>query len=130
MSLSQYPWATFRKTKSGVRLHLRVVVTKDLTMPDKGVILPATHADRTQMNELVDIDSDAIHLFDRGYNDYKQFDKLCFKDVRFITRIKKNAKSKFYLNKFRTRKITFFLIRKCIWVMSKMGQKWKTRCAC
>lgn len=92
MSLSQYPWATFRKTKSGVRLHLRVVVTKDLTMPDKGVILPATHADRTQMNELVDIDSDAIHLFDRGYNDYKQFDKLCFKDVRFITRIKKNAK--------------------------------------
>lgn len=92
MSLSQYPWATFRKTKSGVRLHLRVVVTKDLTLPDKAVILPAKHADRTQMNELIDIDSDAIHLFDRGYNDYKQFDKLCFNDVRFITRIKKNAK--------------------------------------
>src|SRR5699024_6960544 len=92
MSLSQYPWATFRKTKSGVRLHLRVVVTKDLTMPDKAVILPAKHADRTQMNELIDIDSDAIHLFDRGYNDYKQFDILCSENVPFITRIKKNAK--------------------------------------
>lgn len=92
MSLSQYPWAIFRKTKSGVRLHLRVVVTKDVTIPDKAVLLPAKHADRTQMNELIDIDSEAIHLFDRGYNDYKQFDKLCFNDVRFITRIKKNAK--------------------------------------
>ncbi|KRG11625.1 transposase, partial [Virgibacillus soli] len=27
MSLSQYPWATFRKTKAGVRIHLKVVVT-------------------------------------------------------------------------------------------------------
>jgi hypothetical protein len=94
MSLSQYPWATFRKTKSGVRLHLRVVVTKDLTMPDKAVILPATHADRTQMDELIDIDSDAIYLFDRGYNDYKQFDRLCSENVFFITRIKKNAQIK------------------------------------
>lgn len=91
MSLSQYPWATFRKTKAGVRIHLKVIVTKDLTVPDKAVLLPAKHADRTQMDELIDIDSNAIHLFDRGYNDYKQFDKLCFEDVLFITRIKKNA---------------------------------------
>jgi len=91
MSFSQYPWATFRKTKAGVRIHLKVVVTKDLTIPDKAVLLPAKHADRTQMDALIDIDSNAIHLFDRGYNDYKQFDKLCFKDVPFITRIKKNA---------------------------------------
>src|SRR5699024_4815871 len=63
MSLSQYPWATFRKTKAGVRLHLRVVVTKELTIPDKGVLLPATHSDRSQMNELIDIDLDAIYLF-------------------------------------------------------------------
>ncbi|MEI3598147.1 hypothetical protein SPD79_07815 [Oceanobacillus sp. SE10311] len=41
MSLSQYPWATFRKTKAGVRIHLKVVVTKDLTIPDKAVLLPA-----------------------------------------------------------------------------------------
>lgn len=91
MSVSQYPWATFRKTKAGIRLHLRVVVTKELTLPDKGILLPAKHADRTQMGDLIDIDSDAIHLFDRGYIDYKQFDHLCLHDVRFITRLKKNA---------------------------------------
>lgn len=92
MSISQYPWATFRKTKAGVRLHLRVVVTKDLTVPDKVILLPAKHADRTQMEELIEIDADAIHLFDRGYVDYKQFERIISEDVRFITRLKKNAK--------------------------------------
>ncbi len=93
MSLSQYPWATFRKTKAGVRIHLKVVVTKECTMPEKSaVLLPAKHADRTQMDKLIDIDSHAIHLFDRGYNDYKQFDRLCLAyRSPFITRIKKNA---------------------------------------
>lgn len=92
MSLSQYPWATFRKTKAGVRIHMRVVVTKDLIVPDKAVLSPAICADRTQMNELIDIDPDALYLFDRGYVDYKQFDKYCLEGVRFISRLKKNAK--------------------------------------
>src|SRR5699024_12283972 len=48
-------------------------------------------SDRSQMNELIDIDLDAIYLFDRGYNDYKEFDKLCDTGQRFITRLKKNA---------------------------------------
>lgn len=91
MSFSQYPWATFRKTKAGVRIHLRVVVTKDQTIPDRAVLLPATHADRTQMDKLVDIDSDAVYLFDRGYVDYKKFDVYCEKGLRFVTRLKKNA---------------------------------------
>ncbi|MFD2618610.1 IS4 family transposase [Terrilactibacillus laevilacticus] len=91
MSLSQYPWARFRKTKAGIRLHLRVVVTKEITAPDKAVLLPATHADRTQMNALIEIDPDAIYLFDRGYTDYKQFERLCHEKGRFITRVKKNA---------------------------------------
>ncbi|GAB3809328.1 IS4 family transposase [Virgibacillus kimchii] len=94
MSLTQYPWATFRKTKAGVRLHLQVVVTKDMVLPDSGVLTPAKHADRTQMNELIEIVPDAVYLFDRGYNDYKQFDKLCMEKVRFITRLKKNAEVK------------------------------------
>lgn len=92
LSLSQYPWATFRNTKAGVRLHTRVVVTEDNTSPNKAVLLPAKYADRTQMDELVDIDPDALYLFDRGYVDYKQFDTYCQEGVRFITKLKKNAK--------------------------------------
>jgi len=33
MSLGQSPWANFRKTKAGIKLHLKVVVTKDITSP-------------------------------------------------------------------------------------------------
>ena len=88
---SQYPWASFRKTKAGVRLHLRVVVTKNEIIPDKAILLPAKHADRTQMDELVEMQPDAIYLFDRGYVDYKKFDHYCLKNLRFITRLKKNA---------------------------------------
>src|SRR5690606_37162546 len=55
------------------------------------VLLPATHADRTQMDKLVDIASDAVYLFDRGYVDYKKFDVYCEKGLRFVTRLKKNA---------------------------------------
>ncbi|WAA08984.1 hypothetical protein [Fervidibacillus albus] len=91
MSLSQYPWATFRKTKAGFRLHLHVVVTKDQTVPDQAILMSAIHADRTQMDELIKIDSDAIHLFDRDYVDYKKFDQYCLNHLRFITRLKKNA---------------------------------------
>lgn len=92
MSLSQYPWATFKKTKAGVRLHMKVVVTKDLIVPDKAVLLPAKHADRTQMDELITIDDGALYLFDRGYIDYKKFDQYTFENVRFITRLKEKAK--------------------------------------
>ena len=92
MCLSQYPWATFRKTKAGIRMHLRVVVTKDDIVPDKAILLPAKYADRTQMDDLVEIEPDAIYLFDRGYVDYKKFDHYCLKNLRFITRLKKNAK--------------------------------------
>lgn len=52
MSLSPQPWATLSITKTGVRLHLRVVVIKDQTVPDNAVQLPTKHADRTQMDEL------------------------------------------------------------------------------
>ena len=91
MCLSQYPWATFRKTKAGVRLHARVVVTKDDTIPDRAKLLPAIHSDRSQMDELIDTDLDTIYLFDRGYIDYKQFEKLCLSETQFLTRLKKNA---------------------------------------
>ena len=91
MCLSQYPWASFRKTKAGVRLHLRVVVTKNEIIPDKAILLPAKHADRTQMDELVEIEPDAIYLFDRGYVDYKKFDHYCLSNLSVTTRFKKNA---------------------------------------
>ena len=91
MSFSQYPWANFRRTQAGVRLHLSLVVTKELTVQDQAVLTAGRQADRSQMSALVKVDSDAIQLFDRGYNDYTQFDRLCVHGARFVTKLKKNA---------------------------------------
>jgi IS4 transposase len=91
MCLSQYPWAQFRKTKAGVKLHLRLVFLDHQVAPDKAILTPAKPADKTQMDELVVFESDALNVFDRGYVDYRKFDAYCANGIRFVTRLKENA---------------------------------------
>lgn len=66
MCLSLYRWAKFRKTKSGVKLHLRLVLCDQEIYPDKAIITPAKPADKTQMDNLVVVEKDALNVFDRG----------------------------------------------------------------
>jgi hypothetical protein len=91
MCLSLYNWAKFRKTKSGVKLHLRLVLCDQEVYPDKAIITPAKPADRTQMDNLVVVEKDALNVFDRGYLDYKKFDNYCATGIRFVSRLKHNA---------------------------------------
>lgn len=91
MCLSQYGWAEFRKSKAGVKLHLRLVFADGLVYPDKVILTPARPADKTQMDKLVVDESDALNVFDRGYVDYRKFDRYCSDSVRFVTRLKDNA---------------------------------------
>ncbi|WP_070121438.1 IS4 family transposase [Bacillus marinisedimentorum] len=91
MCFSENPWATYRKTKAGVKIHLKVRVHKEMPVPDKLLLSPAVHADRTKMEPLVNVDPDAIYLFDRAYNDYNLYDDYCEKGISFITRLKENA---------------------------------------
>lgn len=91
LCLSRYPWACFRKTKGGVKLHLRLKFVEGEILPDKSIITKAKSNDRTQMDNLVVEEKDAINIMDRGYVDYKKFDSYCADGVRFISRLKKNA---------------------------------------
>lgn len=90
LALTQYPWAWFRKTKSGIKIHLGLDFYKEM-VPVKSIITEAKKGDRTQMNDLVVTDPDIINVFDRGYVDYKKFDEYCEAGVRFVTRLKENA---------------------------------------
>jgi hypothetical protein len=94
LCLSQYRWADFRKTKAGVKLHLRLKFFEEGVTPDKAIITPARPSDKTQMDTLVVEDKDALNVFDRGYIDYKKFDDYCENGSRFITRLKGNAQIK------------------------------------
>ena len=91
LCLARYPWAVFRKTKSGVKLHLRLKFWDGNVIPDQAVISNAKVADKRKMDELVVEDADAMNVYDRGYVDYKKFDRYCENGIRFTTRLKENA---------------------------------------
>lgn len=76
LCLSRYPWADFRKTKAGIKLHLRLKFWGNDVIPDRTVITPAKPADKTQMDNLVVEEEDALNVIDRGYVDYAKFDRL------------------------------------------------------
>jgi hypothetical protein len=91
LCLSQCPWAKFRKTKGGIKLHLGLRFFEQGVLPNEVVITPAKPADKTQMDALVVEEEDVLNVFDRGYVDYRKFDKYCKNGIRFVTRLKGNA---------------------------------------
>lgn len=91
LNLENHQWAEFRKTKSGVKLHLRLVfMDKGLSYPDQAVITNAKEHDRGQLEVLVD-DQDCMYVFDRGYLDYERFDCMTDEGYFFVSRLRKNA---------------------------------------
>lgn len=91
LSLQKYKWATFRKTKAGVKIHLRLVFANHQDVyPEKVKLTTAKPSDRSQMDELID-ESRAMYVFDRGYVDYKKFDEYCDQGISFVTRLKDSA---------------------------------------
>jgi hypothetical protein len=91
LCLTQYRWADFRNTKAGIKLHTRVIYHGDEVTPDKVIIKPARASDKSEMNQLVVQEPDALNVFDRGYIEYKLFDQYCEGGTRFVTRLKANA---------------------------------------
>jgi IS4 transposase len=55
LNLTNYKWAKFRKTKAGVKLHLRLVfMEKGISYPEKVVMTTAKEHDRDQLEIMVD----------------------------------------------------------------------------
>lgn len=91
LCLQKYPWAEFRKTKAGMKLHHRLAfVSPEDVCPEKVVMTPAKCSDRSQMEELID-EKGMTYVFDRGYNDYAKYDAYTDQGIFFVTRLKKNA---------------------------------------
>lgn len=91
LNLTHHKWAEFRKTKAGVKLHLRLVfMEKGISFPEKAVLTNAKEHDRNQLEVMVD-DKECMYVFDRGYLDYERFDRMTDEGYFFLTRLKKNA---------------------------------------
>ncbi len=91
LCLQKYKWASFRKTKAGIKLHMRLAfVGEEDVIPDKATITNARKNDRTQLDELVD-EPGVTYVFDRGYIDYSAYNGYCDNKIYFVTRLKSNA---------------------------------------
>ncbi|WP_407701931.1 IS4 family transposase [Viridibacillus soli] len=91
LNLTNHKGAEFRKTKAGVKLHLRLVfMEKGTFYPEKTVLTIAKQHDRNLLEVMVD-DRECMYVFDRGYLDYERFDRMTDEGFFFLTRLKKNT---------------------------------------
>ncbi|MGX7197586.1 IS4 family transposase [Enterococcus olivae] len=91
LSLKHHKWATFRQTKSGVKLHLNYCYMNDATMyPTDFTLTNAREHDVNQLPLLVN-KPEATYVFDRGYLDFEKMDQMHGDGYFFVTRIKKNT---------------------------------------
>lgn len=73
LNLNNHKWTEFRKTKSGIKLHLRLVfLEKGCSYPDKDVLINAVEHDRGQLEVFIYV-NECMYVFDRGYLDYGCF---------------------------------------------------------
>ncbi len=91
LCLSVFPWATFRRKKGAIKLHVGIDHAGHL--PTFMAISEGSKHDIT-LGRTLELEKDSIVVFDRGYNDYKWFNSLNSTGVYFVTRLKKNAKYK------------------------------------
>jgi len=88
LCLSLFPWASFRRTRGGVKMH--TLLDHDGHIPAFATITGAkTHESR--MASALDLPKGSIVVFDKGFISYPWFQALGIKDVFFVTRLKRNA---------------------------------------
>ena len=89
LCLSLFPWASFRRTKAGVKLH---------TLLDHGGYLPAfvaiTPAGEHEIKKArtLNLPKGSIVVEDLGYTDYAWYGQLTAQKIFFVTRQKSNAR--------------------------------------
>lgn len=88
LCLNLFPWADFRETKSGIKLSVKLDHRGKI--PCFAVISNAREHESQEV-ERIPLQPGDIVTFDRGYNNYKYFAKLCFNSIYFVTRLKENA---------------------------------------
>ena len=88
LCLSLYDWAKFRKTKAGIKLHVKL--DHNGYLPNVVILTDAKKHD-IRIGRTIKFKKGDLVVFDRGYNDYKLFANYCTEGIYFVARMKKNA---------------------------------------
>ncbi len=88
LCMNDFPWAKFRSTKSGVKIHVKYDVSE--SVPEYLFITNADKHENSTLGSMKLKEGDVV-TFDRGYNNYRQFAEFCRQGIYFVTRLKDNA---------------------------------------
>ncbi len=83
-----FPWATFRRRKGAIKLHL--TLDHEGYLPTVMVMTPGTHQE-TRVARDQAFEPGTILVFDMGYCDFAWFQRLTEQGVFFVTRLKENS---------------------------------------
>jgi len=89
LSLTLFPWADFRSTKAGIKMHTQI----DL----RGPIPTCIHITGARQNDVLWLDQllfepGAFYVLDRGYMDFKRLNLIARAGAFFVTRAKDNLR--------------------------------------
>jgi hypothetical protein len=85
LSLTLFPWADFRRTKAGIKMHTQI----DL----RGPIPTCIHITGARQHDVLWLDQllfepGAFYVLDRGYMDFKRLNRIASAGAFFVTRAK------------------------------------------
>lgn len=89
LCLSLFPWAEYRSSKGGVKLH--TLYDLNTQSPENILVTNAVIHDKEVFDKLT-FHNGVTYLFDRAYIEYQKFDKFIEDDIYFVTRAKSNTK--------------------------------------
>ncbi len=89
LCLSLFPWASFRRSKAGVKLH--TLLNHDGYLPAFVAITPAREHEIKKARALT-LPKGSIVVEDLGYTDYAWYGQLTVQKIFFVTRQKRNAR--------------------------------------
>ena len=89
LSLTLFPWADFRQTKAGVKMHTQLDLRGPI--PTCIHITNARRHDVLWLDELI-FEAGAFYVMDRGYMDFKRLGRIAAAGAFFVTRAKENLR--------------------------------------
>jgi len=89
LCLTLFPWAAFRRTKGGIKLH--TLLDHDGYLPAFVAVSPAREPDIKRARSL-SLPKGSIVVEDLGYTDYAWYAQLTAQKIFFVTRQKRNAR--------------------------------------
>lgn len=87
LCLSAFCWATFRRTKGGIKLHTQLDLKTSIP---EFILFSTASVHDVNVLDVIHFEANSFYIMDRGYVDYKRLYKINAAGAFFVTRAKDN----------------------------------------